>query len=154
MYEGGVLLMLVIYISVISVVGFIWNCSKYKLLKSSLPHSCSKYSKSQSNWNMCSSWPDKSQRERIIFSLTITQQLPRTKHEPHHSLWPASDRLKTWTFHFRVTSKCLQSEFTCKLRAVVLPHLNCAGNCVSCVSWEKQALSLHVCITQEEAFPA
>ncbi len=58
----------VMYFSVVPVVGFkIWNCSKYKLLKSFLPHSCSKYSKSQSNWNMSSTWPNSIQREKDYF---------------------------------------------------------------------------------------
>lgn len=114
--------------SLVPIVGLkIWNCSKYKLLKSFLPHSCSKYSKSQSKWNMCTTW---TQVEFFFF----THKNILNHHPPRLSLWPASDRLLTQVTRadFCVTSTCPQP--WSKLRAV-LPHWNCVGSRVSCVFW-------------------
>lgn len=142
----------VMYCSIIPVVGLkTWNCSKYKLLKSFLPHSCRKYSKSQSNWNMCSTQPNKTQGEKDLFFFHSQKYNCSHNHPSATSFsWPASDRLLTQVTQtdFCVTSTCLQSWSWLQ---EVLPHWNCVGSGVSCVVWpfpgiyvSKHQVSMHV----------
>lgn len=138
----------VVSCSIIPTVGLkLWNSLKYKLLKSFLPHSCSKYSKSQSNWNMGSTQPNKAPEERDFF-LHLQKYKCSHNHPSATSFsWPASDRLISGNSNWRPCYRYMA--------AVVLSKLNIVGSgsssffCDLCL----QAPGLHACRTQEEPLP-